>query len=102
MQDLYLKFPDQNTADELLYDQVPTQFNSDGDPISYEPRPKYMNTNTLGIIYEGGSWDSEGNEITPPKPLSGWHVNIRLMSGEDASLLVPYQVFPTVPRRVWA
>jgi hypothetical protein len=29
----------------------------------------------VGIITEGGEWDDEGNEITPPTVLDGWHVN---------------------------
>lgn len=102
MQDLYLKFPDQGTADELLYDQVPSEFDVEGNVLAYEPRPKFMNINVLGILYEGGSWDSEGNEIVAPVPLDGWHVNIRLMNPEDATPLLPYTVTPTIPRRVWA
>ena len=29
----------------------------------------------IGIIYEGGTYDAEGNVITPPVALPGWHVN---------------------------
>ena len=29
----------------------------------------------IGIITEGGTYDAEGNVITPPTPLNGWHVN---------------------------
>jgi hypothetical protein len=29
----------------------------------------------IGIITEGGTYDAEGNVITPPTPLTGWHVN---------------------------
>jgi len=32
----------------------------------------------------------------------GWHVNVRLVDGEDASSLQPYQVNPATPVRVWA
>lgn len=102
MQDLYLKFPDQGTAEALLYDQVPSEFDAEGTVIAYEPRPKFMNIDVLGILYEGGSWDSEGNEIVASVPLDGWHVNIRLMPHEDATPLLPYSVSPTTPRRVWA
>ena len=29
----------------------------------------------IGTLYEGGTYDAEGNVITPPTPLTGWHVN---------------------------
>jgi hypothetical protein len=29
----------------------------------------------IGTLYEGGTYDAEGNVITPPTALSGWHVN---------------------------
>ena len=29
----------------------------------------------IGIITEGGTYDAEGNVITPPVVLTGWHVN---------------------------
>jgi hypothetical protein len=29
----------------------------------------------IGTITEGGTYDAEGNVITPPTPLTGWHVN---------------------------
>ena len=102
MQDLYLKFPDQSAAEALLYEQVPSEFDADGNEVAYEPRAKFLNTDVLGIIYEGGKWDAEGNEIVAPVALNGWHVNIRLMPGEDAATLTPYLVTPTQPRRVWA
>ena len=29
----------------------------------------------IGTLYEGGTYDAEGKVITPPTPLTGWHVN---------------------------
>jgi hypothetical protein len=29
----------------------------------------------IGTLYEGGTYDAEGNVITPPVALPGWHVN---------------------------
>jgi hypothetical protein len=29
----------------------------------------------IGTLYEGGTYDAEGNVITPPVALTGWHVN---------------------------
>lgn len=63
--------------------------------------PKYANIDTIGIIYEGGEWDAEGNVITEPVALDGWHVNIRLVGDEDGTPLEAFAVTPTLPRRVW-
>ena len=102
MQDLYLKFPDESTANSLLYTQIPSAFDADGEPTGWETRQKYLNTDVIGIILEGGEWDSEGNTITPPTAPDGWHVTIRLMDHEDGSALLPHMVTPVHPRRVWA
>ena len=29
----------------------------------------------IGLLYKGGTYDSEGVVITPPTALPGWHVN---------------------------
>lgn len=97
MQDYYLKFPDKATADAILFEQVNVP-----DTETQRFRNRYQNTDVIGIIYEGGEWDAEGNTITPPTALDGWHVNIRLMSTEDATPLDAFKVIPTRPRRVWA
>ena len=53
----------------------------------------------IGIITRGGEWDEDGNVITPPEVLPGWHVNYQgdLPDGWDA-----YAVYPESPVRVWA
>jgi hypothetical protein len=75
--DLYLKFADQAQADEILYTEM---------------TPNYVNIDVLGIIYQ------------QPEPIleDGWHVNVRLTDDEDGVPLIPFQVYPTLPRRVWA
>lgn len=52
----------------------------------------------IGTIYEGGTYDSEGEVITPPVALDGWHVNTMGLAPEawDAYLVVvnsPARVF---------
>jgi hypothetical protein len=70
--DYFLKFIDEAAATAVLMD---------GEV------PKYANIDTLGPI--------EGYE--------GWHVNVRVVLGqEDGEPLVPFCVYPVVPRRVWA
>jgi hypothetical protein len=44
----------------------------------------------------------EDGEYPEMAPIEGWHVNIRLVDGEDADALAPFAVTPTNPRRVWA
>ena len=99
--DLYLKFTDEAQAQSVLYTEVPTKWDEDGNVTETEPRPNYANIDTIGIIYTGGEWDAEGNVITEPAPLDGWHINIRLVNGEDADSLAPYEVAVNSPLRVW-
>ncbi len=98
MQDLYLKFADQAEADSLLYTVHDAVLGEDGGVVSEAyTTQNYMNTDVLGIIYE-----EQADPDADPVPMEGWHVNIRLMPGEDPSPLLSYQVFPQLPRRVWA
>lgn len=97
MKDLYLKFPDEETARALL-------FQPNGDR-------RYVNIDVLGTLYNPPSQPGQ-----PPVPLDGWHVNVRLVSypewdeerkqtvmvEEDGTPLEPYVVQVATPRRVWA
>ena len=98
MIDLYLAFPDQATADAVLYTVHDAVTNEDGN-VTAEAyvTPNYANIDTLGILYE-----RQDDPEAEPIPLSGWHINIRLMEGENAEILQLFQVNPTLPRRVWA
>ena len=44
----------------------------------------------IGIIYEGGTYDAEGEVITPPTALPGWHVNTLGIAPEawDSHLII--------------
>ena len=53
----------------------------------------------IGVIYEGGTYDAEGEVITPPTALDGWHVNYQ---GELPDGWDEFAVFPKQPVRVWA
>jgi hypothetical protein len=98
--DFYLKFDSEAEASAVLYTEVPTQFDEDGEPINFEPRANYANIDTLGILYVDQPIPDPEN---PPSPIpeEGWHVNVRLVDGEDAEVLEPFSVHPTLPRRVW-
>jgi hypothetical protein len=101
MTDLYLKFTDEPQANSVLYTEVPTAWDDEGEPTEWEPKPNYANIDTIGVIYEGGEWDDEGNVITEPAALSGWHVNVRLVNGENIEALEPFAVQPKTLLRVW-
>ena len=52
----------------------------------------------IGTIYTPGTYDAEGNVITEPTPIPGWHVNSpQPIEGWDA-----YKVEPATPLRVYA
>ena len=99
--DLYLKFADEAEANSVLYTVHPATLDEDGVTISEEyTTPNYQNIDVLGVIYERQEIiDPED----PPEPvaLDGWHVNVRVVDGEDAEALELYSVVPTQPRRVW-
>lgn len=88
MQDLYLSFPDQASADALLFT---------------EERPNFQNIDVIGTIYKPTEETTEQDGIQVPvmAPIPGWHVNVRLVDGEDATALEPFAVTPATPMRVW-
>ena len=96
--DLYLKFPDEATANAMLYEEFPLRLDDDLNVLETYEAPRYegMSIDTLGIIYNVDNTDPENPVYTPQ---DGWHVNTRGPMPEE---LVPFEVFPVLPRRVWA
>lgn len=82
MNDIYLKFPDQQTGEELLIEYIGS-------------------VDVIGAIYRptGEMLLGEDGEYPAMAPLDGWHVNLR---GELPDELAPYVVTPAQPVRVWA
>ena len=89
MQDLYLKFTSEAQANDVLYTLV-----------DEEKKPNYRNIDVLGELYD--PIPDPMPEGYSPVALPGWHVNVRLIDGEDGTALEPFSVIPTNPRRVWA
>jgi hypothetical protein len=52
----------------------------------------------IGTLHEGGTYDAEGEVITPPTVISGWHVNY---AGEPPEAWEKYLVTPPHPVRVF-
>ena len=99
--DLYLKFTDEAEADSILYTVTPSIETEEGAVTADAViTPNYQNIDTLGILYVEQPIPDPEN---PPEPIpeDGWHVNVRLVDGEDAAPLEPFCVHPTVPRRIW-
>ncbi len=90
----YLRFPDEATAKAAL--EAAGLLTEDGDPITASHSHAL---DVIGTITRGGEWDDEGNVITEPTVLDGWHVNYRgeVPDGWDA-----YLVEPKHPARVFA
>jgi len=99
MNDLYLAFPDQATADAVLYTTHDAVTDEEGN-VTTEAyvTPNYANIDTIGMIYKrtGGTDDEPVMSAIP-----GWHVNVRV-TDEDATALQAFQVTPATPMRVWA
>jgi hypothetical protein len=89
MIDLYLKFDSEAEATAVLYD---------------DEMPRYTNIDTIGLIYRptGEMLKSKEGEYPEMAAIPGWHVNVRLVEGEDSSQLNPYTVQVENPVRVWA
>ena len=104
MQDVYLKFESESQANSILYDTIEYADPQADSAMISELRPLYQNIDTLGIISEptGETSIQDDMEIPIMQPMVGWHVNVRLMPDENLEALIPYQVHPTQPRRVWA
>ena len=98
--DLYLKFTDQAQAQSVLYTEVPTEWDEEGEPTAWYTQPNYANIDMIGIMYEAQEVLDPEN---PPEPVAidGWHVNVRVVGNEDADVLQPFTVVPEHPRRVW-
>ena len=104
MSDWYLKFVDEEQAQEVLYTPVyaPDPESTPEDPLPdviVSWTPNYVNIDTIGIIYQPAPDPlPEGYE---PVAKDGWHVNARVVGSEDITALEPYSILPEHPHRVW-
>jgi hypothetical protein len=100
----YLKFADEAEANSVLITTVDEISDEDGSIIvQASVTPNYANIDTIGLIYKltGEMLMGEDGEYPEMAPIEGWHVNVRLVDGEDAEALEPFEVSPQTPVRVW-
>lgn len=101
-QDFYLRFTNEAEANVVLYTAHPAVTDEEGNETAPAyTMPNYANIDVLGVLYERAP-DPLPEDYTPVE-LSGWHVNVRAVPGEDAAALEPFRVDPEpmVLRRVW-
>lgn len=101
--DLYLKFTSESEANSVLFTVHPATLDEDGVTVAEEySTPNYANIDIIGTLYEPMEpmVDPEATPVAPVA-LDGYHVNVRVVTGEDSGPLLPFSIVPTVPRRVW-
>jgi hypothetical protein len=90
---LYLRFPDEATFRASL----PADFIQYGETGS--PLPDGVQAiRIIGPMYSGGTYDAQGNVITPPTLVAGWHVNVL---GTLPDAWKAYQIHPVTPSGVF-
>lgn len=106
MKDYYLSFTDEAQANAVLYrteGAVAADPEMGVEAVEGYEVANYRHIDTIGVIYKptGETTEQEGITVPVMAAIPGWHVNVRLVDGEDASALQPYQVNPATPMRVW-
>ena len=94
----YLRFPDEATGMAALDAAGLTATTEDGNTTVITASHTHA-MDVVGIISTGGEYDEEGEVITPPVLLDGWHVNYM---GELPEGWEDYVVTPEQPVRVFA
>lgn len=122
MIDYYLKFASEEEAKEVLFaNDLLLEYTND--EVTYLSASPIASIDYVGIIFKPTGKilkDEEGLEYPEMKALDGYHVNVRITSlpnktvidadtGEYVEIpstipddLAPYIVEPTSPSRVWA
>jgi hypothetical protein len=99
--DKYLAFTDEAAAKAVLYRiEGAVEATEDTEAVEGYEVANYANIDTLGILYERQEVTDPDNP-PEPIPIPGWHVNVRVVEGEDPTALQPFAITPTNPRRIW-
>ena len=107
MIDYYLKFASEEEAKEVLFGNG-LLLEYTNDEVTYLSASPIASIDYVGIIFKPTGKilkDKEGLEYPEMKALDGYHVNVRITSLPNKTVidaLAPYIVEPTTPSRVWA
>ena len=102
----YFKWTSEKTwktaAKKAGFYKTVTDIDDEGKETTSEVLDAYTHEHSIdvvGVIYKGGKWDDEGNEIEAPVKQPGFHVNYLgpLPKGWDKKA-----VYPKTPVRVFA
>ena len=101
--DLYLRADSEQAANDALAAAGLHEFVSHGDYEGFVPA-EGVTLHTVGTLYEGGTFDENGDVLEPPVAMDGWHVNVRLRepltpeqeAALDGLILDPAPTFPAV------
>lgn len=97
MNEIYLKFPSQETAEEVL--------------ASIHYSPESYSVDVIGLIHKAtgntvvtvDAETGDGEEVPEMIALDGFHVNLRLIQGEIPGCLTDFIIpEPNNPVRVWS
>ena len=98
----FFKFDDEATAKAVLQPEG-YYIDQEVDTETKQVSPGYYKTadlgwalDVVGTIYEQGTYDEDGNELTPPTPIPGFHINF---AGPYADGLEKYRIEPKTPYR---
>ena len=107
--DYYLKFADEAECRATLFEKVAIAWEPQDDPeaervaTKWEERPRFRNIDILPLVVDqAGTYDEEGNELTAPVFIDGYHANVRALDGEPVDLIERFKVNVNSPARVWA
>ena len=105
MIDYYLKFSTEEEAFQAFKEAGYTSQDEEGREFVISATHSYC-VDLIGTIYEGGRWEPNENgemiTIEEPVKLNGYHVNVRILSGDIAENLRPYVIAtPVTPYRIF-
>ena len=102
----FLRFPDETSWREAAKNVGVLTMIEDEDGNQQE-RWMFYTINwaidVIGTIYEPGEYDAEGNTIVEPRPVDGYHVNVKWLNKDG--LPVPMSINriakPATPHRIF-
>jgi hypothetical protein len=110
--DYFLKFASKEEALQVFstipdhtYTPYDPETNQSHNSLEITTQTETFAIDVVGILYEDdGVYDDEGNMITPPTQIQGYHYNYRLIYGNKPEIplpveLEPYLVTPQNPQR---